>query len=88
MQHCVRTILTTFYHMHHYLRGHGQEFHYRAKRSAQFMVPLGPEEVGQDFRGMHIELSRIICNVLFLLTQPVDLGCVGVYCSLWQTRSN
>ena len=46
------------------------------------------EEVGHDFRGMCILLSRIICNILFLLTQQVDLGCVGVYCSLWQTRSN
>ena len=48
----------------------------------------GPEEVGHDFRGMCILLSRIIGNVLFLLTQRVDLGCVGVYCSLWQMLSN
>ena len=27
------------------------------------------------------------CNGLFLLTQQVDLGCVGVYCSLWQLES-
>ena len=47
-----------------------------------------PEEVGHNFRGMCISLSRIICNVLFLLTQRVDLGCVGVHCNLWQMRSN
>ena len=45
------------------------------------------EEVGHDFRGMCILLSHIIilCNVLFLLTQRVDLamGCVGIHCSLW-----
>ena len=35
------------------------------------------EEVGHD-----------LCNVWFLLTQRVDLGCVGVYYSLWQTHSN
>ena len=46
------------------------------------------EEVGHDFHGMCILLSHIICNVLFLLTQQVDLGCVGVHCSLWQTCSN
>ena len=46
------------------------------------------EEVGHDFRGMCILLSRIIRNVLFLLTQRVDLGCVGVHCSLWQMRSD
>ena len=27
------------------------------------------------------------CYVLFLLTQRVDLGCVSVYCCLWQTCS-
>ena len=43
------------------------------------------EEVGHDFRGMCILLSRIISNVLFivLLSQRVDLGCMGVHCSLW-----
>ena len=46
------------------------------------------EEVGHNFRGMFILLSRIIDNELFLLTQRVDLGCVGVHYSLWQTRSN
>ena len=51
-------------------------------------IGQSPEEVGHDFRGMCILLSRIIGNVLFLLTQRVDLGCVGVYCSLWQMLSN
>ena len=32
-----------------------------------------PEEVVHDFRGMHIIL------LLFMLTQQVDLGCVGVH---------
>ncbi len=40
------------------------------------------EEVGHDFCRMCFELSHI-CNVLFLLTQWLDLGCVGVDCSLW-----
>jgi hypothetical protein len=32
--------------------------------------------------------ASLICNVLCLLTrQRVDLGCVGVYCRLWQTYS-
>ena len=53
-------------------------------------VDLATEEVDHDFCGMSNLLSRIIYNyiVLFLLTQRVDLGCVGVYCSLWQTRFN
>ena len=49
---------------------------------------MAAEEVGHDFRGMHISLSHTICSVRFLLTQWVDLGCVGVYYSLWQTHSN
>ena len=42
------------------------------------------EDVGHDFRRMCILLSRLICiqyNVLFLLTQRVDLG---VHYSLWR----
>ena len=41
-----------------------------------------PEEVGHNFRRMCILLSRIVYNGLFLLTQRVDLGCMGVHCSL------
>ena len=41
--------------------------------------PPSTEEVGHDFRGMRILLSCTICNVRFLLTQWIDLGCVGVY---------
>ena len=30
---------------------------------------------------------RTVYNVQVLLTQRVDLGCGGVYCSLWKTRA-
>ena len=46
------------------------------------MHTIVAEEVGHNFRGMCILLSRIIYNELFLLTQRVDLGCVGVHCGL------
>ena len=46
----------------------------------QSCCSIDPEEIGHDFCGMCILLSR---NVLFLLTQRVDLGCMGVHCSLW-----
>ena len=37
------------------------------------------EEVDHDFRGMQLLLTRtILCQVQFLLTQRVDLGCGGV----------
>ena len=36
------------------------------------------EEVGHDFRGMQLLLTRTICQVQFLLTQRVDLGCGGI----------
>ena len=56
--------------------------------SGNFLSPNIPnisymhsEEVGHNFRGICILLLRIMCNVLFLLTQRVDLGCVGVLCS-------
>ena len=40
---------------------------------------LNPEEVGHDFRGMQVKLSRAIGKALFLLTQWVELGWVGVH---------
>ena len=36
---------------------------------------------------MHILLSRTIVNALLLLTQWVDLGCVGVHYSLYGERA-
>ena len=47
------------------------------------LVHVKAEETGHNFRGKCILLSCIICNVLFLLTQQVDLGCMGIHCSLW-----
>ena len=38
---------------------------------------ISTEEVGHDFRGMQLLLTRTICQVQFLLTQRVDLGCGG-----------
>ena len=46
---------------------------------------LNQKETGHHFRGMCIKLLCTIGNVVFLLTQWVDLG---VYCSVWQMHSN
>ena len=42
-----------------------------------------PEEVGRDFK-FNSRTQYIIVQVL--LTQQVDLGCGGVYCSLWKVH--
>ena len=42
------------------------------------LLLLRPEEIGHDFRGMQLLLTRTICQVQFLLTQRVDLGCGGI----------
>ena len=41
------------------------------------------EEVDHDFREMRVKLSCTISNVLFQLTQWVELGCGGVHYSLY-----
>ena len=46
------------------------------------LITCEPEEVGHDFCGMHIKLLCTICNVLFLPSQQINPGYVGVYCSL------
>ena len=56
--------------------------------SCSFIKDLPLEKDGHDFCGMYIQLSCIIVNVLFLLTQWVDLDCVGIEYSLWQTCSS
>ena len=47
-----------------------------------------PEEVGHNFRGMQVKLLRAIDEALFLLTQQVNFGCGGIYCSRWQMYFN
>ena len=48
-------------------------------KSGTFFLSSCSEEVGHDFRGMQVELSRAMGKALFLLTQWVDLGCGGVH---------
>ena len=38
-----------------------------------------PEEGGHNFRGMQVKLLCAIGKALFLLTQRVDLGCMGAH---------
>ena len=47
---------------------------FNSRKSAFYSMT--PEEVGHNFLRMCILLSRIIYNVLFLLTQRVDLVCI------------
>ena len=52
---------------------------------AETMCVSWAKEVGHDFRRMHAKLLCTTGNVLFLLTQQVDLSSRGIQYSLWGT---
>ena len=93
-EHCCYNGWNTYFYIHQHftLRRRTQ----RVRHTIEFLWLVtyshwtrgGCTRVSAIFCGMQFKLSHSIGNVLFLLTQRVELGWGGVHWSLWQNVFN